>query len=348
MARLSRRFLLTSLAVVWDNLHMTETNTFYPGKEPRISATAASKVSAARALAGESLDEILAGLDRLPEIDRKMVEVRARTAQAIRGQIPLLYISGPPGIGKSEAVVSMLAEHSRREEADWRKKNRDEKLDDRRTYYNEDADILAFNPPFRIISGGSTFPIFFTRMYWASYIGETLFIDDPTTLTDKRIKSALQCASDPTNGRWVEYNAKVEIKGIPKRHGVPAYQFLGGLIISINQRRGERAMREIISSALMDRAIEVAFPWDRKQLVDYVNRKAFNESGLLGYLHRPPNPRNPDRGGLGFTGDDRAALVLLSEVQDFYLDHHLALNPSFRTVRQLLADRVRFPFAGVT
>jgi len=157
-----------------------ETRSTLVDPAPRIDPAAASKAVAERAAdpdAAVSLDEILSGCEALPNpIDRSMVILRARVIEAIRGQIALVYVSGPPGIGKSSVVVDQLTAYSHAVKQKWKARNLSEKLeDDRRTRVIEATGLVEFVEPWVRILGRSTLNRFFALMYRASGHGEGFF-----------------------------------------------------------------------------------------------------------------------------------------------------------------------------
>jgi hypothetical protein len=180
----------------------------------------------------EFADAGLGDLRAKNPVYRKMGELRQRTVEVIVGRTRLLIVYGPPGIGKSIAVYQMLDVHYQRSKRQW---DDQEQKDDRRTMQGENGE-QAFRPPFSVIQGGTSLPVFFCNMFWASCPQEILLIDDVSSIRNKLIQAALQQATDPTtNGMcYYNYRARLPDESVPKR-----YQFRGGIIILTNYRKLE-------------------------------------------------------------------------------------------------------------
>jgi hypothetical protein len=305
-----------------------------------LTGTTTMEESVSKTADSEFADAGLADMRLKNPVYRKMAELRQRSIEVIAGRARLLIAYGPPGIGKSIAVSEMLDAYSRHEHKQWlAQPNKDE----RRTE-DDGSGVPAFRPPFSVIQGGTSFPVFYCRLFWASYPGEVLFVDDVSSLNNKAIQACLMQATDPTHNGRVYYNFRVDLPDdmVPKR-----YSFRGGIIIVTNFRKTERdkKFREMFSDPVLDRAIEVDFPWDKNHLLDYVVREAFTKRGLLKYLVAPADRGLPQpQQGLGFTGSDPEAEKLLDEVRDFFVDKiDRVPQISFRTVQKILKDRVFYP-----
>jgi hypothetical protein len=286
-------------------------------------------------------------------IIRRFETLQLRTREVISGQCPLLIVYGPPGIAKSKEIMHQLrllweVEHEKWLNANPKPARRTAKQDDGRETFNE---------PYRIITGEISFPIFYCRMYWASRPGEVLFIDDVTSLSDRRIQSAMQQASDPTHNGAVRFGFKTA----PPDELVPRkYSFEGGIIIVTNFRKDDAnegaLLKQLFNPALLDRAKEVEFPWDEPALFEYVSRMAFGrdpEAGLYQYMLAETMAQNPsigrDEEGLGFKGSSpetrhEEAIQMQKEVYEFLVaNRERVRSMSFRTLRKWMSDRVNYP-----
>lgn len=292
-------------------------------------------------------------------ISQKMTTMLLRIGEVIQGKIPLLIVSGPPGIAKTTSALYQLDLLFEAEYEAWlnkapRKPRRTLKADDGREVFNE---------PYRIITGEITFPVFFCRMFWCSQKGEVLLIDDVASIADRRIRSVVHQAADPSHNGTVRYGFKTA----PPDELVPRkYSFQGGIIIITNLRNDDPTeadqLRKLLGPALIDRAEFVEFPWDAPALYEYVTNLAFGtdpEAGLYKYLLAETREQNPllerDKEGLGFKGSSpqnrhKEACAMMLDVAKLFKQHyeqnrvpHDAI--SFRTLRKWLRDRVNHPTA---
>jgi hypothetical protein len=276
---------------------------------------------------------------------RKIKEMRYRVRQCINLQVRFLIIYGPPGIGKSEGIYVELKSYSDKLRAAWLAA---QPKPERRTVFAEDGTV-QFNPPFSLVTGQISFPQFHCAMYRAAYPGEVFFVDDVASVGDRRIQEAIQQASDNTHNGLCAYNfnASLPYDDVPKK-----YNMRGAIILVTNFRRGHAPgeMGQLFTPALLSRAVEVNFPWDKKALWQYVDRMGFDKAieknrGLYRYLRRPSPQDEPEyptiMQGLGFKGSDTEARKILSDVRTFFLKNEArAQEVSFRVLRKILSDRV--------
>lgn len=277
------------------------------------------------------------------EIYRQMQTSMMRVKDLIEGRAgKLLIIYGPPGIGKSRGVMYELARYSKLKQAEW---DEAEIKPERRTTM-DDMGRQAFRPPYEIISGRITHPQFHCRMYYASHVDEILFLDDVQSLTDSRIQNALQLAADPTHHGMVSYNYRADLPDpeVPKR-----FPMLGGIVIVTNFRKSDERRAQLFPPALLDRADEVEFTWDRSQLITYVMKMGFGKPGILmNYLRAPNKAQNPglseSKRGAGFRGSDAEAAKILQDVSELFAANTERVEIiSFRILQRLINDRVWHP-----
>lgn len=278
----------------------------------------------------------------------RMRHLMLRTEDVINGDTPLLIAYGPPGIGKSKGVFYKLKIYSDMLEQKWKANNHQP---ERRSAHDEqNPTVVSFNPPYRVVTGQISYPVFHGVMYHASYRGEVLLIDDVTSLSDPKIQAALQQSSDPTHNGLVQYGVRAKL---PDDTAPKKFNFMGGTVLITNFRKDDpdsvKAMRTLFNPAVLDRAEEVDFPWDEAPLYQYVTKLAFGndpKQGLYEFMLKPRafEADNRDMAGLGFKGGHKQAIALQQEIFEFYRAKRARVTqPSFRMLRKWMTSRILHP-----
>jgi hypothetical protein len=278
--------------------------------------------------------------------------LKHRATQVITGRLKFLIGYGPPGIAKSQTINQLLAAVTEIERQKWDAHAIPKPQ--RRTIHDPETGEDRFRPPYVLVQAGISFPVFFCRLFRTSRRGEIMFVDDVISLSDGRIQGMIQQATDPTHDGYCAYNyrAKLPYPDVPNE-----FHYHGGLIILTNFNRDEAhrkdSFKHLFNEAVLSRAEEVHFPFDRGPLLEYILIEAIKKRGLMGFLRAPRGAGLEDAAdgdmhqkdeGLGFRGSDDEACAMIDEVGAFLLQNAARVERiEFRVARKLLRDRVFSP-----
>lgn len=270
-------------------------------------------------------------------VEKQLERLRVRLQDVYEGRIPLLFVVSPNSVGVSGVIRDAAAEYDRQEQERWLATPRQERRE-RRTHMLEDGRDEFF-PPTMFVSGRLAAPSFHCRMYWASYRGEVLIMDDAASLSDPQIVTAIQQATDLAHMRMVAWESNP--KSLPDDRVPVRYPMRGGIVITAKSR-------DAIPHVLQDRALTLLLTDDQEATLQYVLANAFDTNtkrGLYAYLTNPPADEFDWReGGLGLERAD--ANDVFAEVKDFVMNDlvpRFGPKISFRVLRRVVQDRVNHP-----
>lgn len=176
-----------------------------------------------------AMDEGLEDLVAANPVYQRHAILKHRALQVMTGDLKFLIGFGPPGIAKSAVISKLLGARTIIDREKW--EAHPIPKPSRRTIHDPETGEDRFRPPFVLIQGGISAPVFHCRLYRTSSRNEIMFVDDVTSLGDQRIQGMLQQATDPTHDGYCSYNYKAKLPYADVPH---EFHFRGGIIILTN------------------------------------------------------------------------------------------------------------------